>query len=152
MHIYQFKVALEYDKRTYRNIEILGNQTLKIFHDIIFNAFDRDEEHLYSFFITKKAIKSKQKRYSSPEYRGFIDDFSSEFGFDGLNATTTEIASLGLREKDKLYYLFDYGDSWWHEITLLSIHETKNKKGYPGIVKKSGKSPEQYPDYDDEAY
>ncbi|MBW1985405.1 MAG: plasmid pRiA4b ORF-3 family protein, partial [Deltaproteobacteria bacterium] len=28
------------------------------------------------------------------------------------------MGKLNLAEKDKLYYLFDFGDDWWHEITL----------------------------------
>ena len=53
MEVYTFKVALDSDKRTYRVIEIRGNQTMDAFHEIIFNAFDRDDEHLYSFYLTR---------------------------------------------------------------------------------------------------
>ena len=41
MEAYLFKVALMHNKRIYRNIEILENQTLAILHEIIFDAFDR---------------------------------------------------------------------------------------------------------------
>ena len=60
------------------------------------------------------------------------------------------VGSLGLEEKDKFYYLFDFGDCWWHEITLLSIINVEKKKGYPKIVKKVGESPPQYPDYEED--
>lgn len=52
--------------------------------------------------------------------------------------------------KDIFYYLFDFGDCWWHEITLLSIIEVNKIQGYPKIFKKAGDSPDQYPNYDDE--
>lgn len=155
MNVYQFKVALDYDKRTYRNIEILETQTLEDFHEIIFNAFDRYDEHLYSFYITRKRINSSHSRYKAPEFTDstyFEDNFNAEFGQDKFDASEAEINSLRLNIKDKIYYLFDFGDCWWHEITLLSITETNKIKGYPRIIKKSGESPEQYPDFEEEDY
>ena len=62
------------------------------------------------------------------------------------NAKKTKIGSLDLAEKDKFYYLFDFGDEWWHEVTVLKVNETTNKRGYPRVVKKVGSSPDQYPD------
>ena len=151
MEVYNFKVALDHDKRIYRNIEILSNQTLEDLHDIIFNSFDRYDEHLYSFYLTKRSVKNRHSRYKAPEYTDptyFEDDFNAEFGMQKYNASEVHIGTLGLKVKDKLYYLFDFGDCWWHEITLLSVYQVDNNKDYPKIVKKSGKSPGQYPDDD----
>ena len=151
MKVYNFKVALEYHKRTYRLIEILENQTLEDLHEMIFKAFDRDEEHLYSFYITKTSTRSREKRYKSPEYTDsefFDDDFNLAFQTNKFDASEAYINSLGLRVKDKIYYLFDFGDCWWHEITLISISQTEKIDGYPKIIKKAGKSPPQYPDFE----
>jgi len=150
MFVYRFKVALRYDKKIYREIDILKSQTLGDFHKAIFTAFDRYEEHLYSFFLTRGRTESRRKIYDAPEYTlpEVFDD--SVFRRNKRSATKTKIAQLDLSEKEKMYYLFDYGDEWWHEITLLSIYKTDNTSGYPKIVKKVGGSPEQYPDYDEE--
>ena len=67
----------------------------------------------------------------------------------GYDAGKTKIGELGLREKHVLYYLFDFGDEWWHELSVLEIKEAGNSRDYPKIVKKAGKSPDQYPDYDE---
>ena len=153
MLAYRFKVSLDFNKRIYRNIEILENQSLDDLHEMIFTAFDRYEEHLYTFYLTLNATKSFQRRYNAPKFTSpicFDDHFSLGFGEDEYGASETSILSLGLEKKDKLYYLFDFGDSWWHEITLQSIIEVENKKGYPKIVKKVGESPPQYPDYDED--
>ena len=146
MKIYTFKVALDFDKRTYRVIEICGNQTLDTFHEIIFDAFARYEEHLYSFYLTRKPIKSIRRRYSFTEYT------SSEAVENGYadskihDAYSTNVEQLKLNVKEKIYYLFDFGDSWWHEITLLSVTDLKitSNKDYPRIIKTIGKSPPQY--------
>jgi hypothetical protein len=39
-----------------------------------------------------------------------------------------------------------------HEITLEKILDIYPEKEYPVVVKKSGESPEQYPDFDDDEY
>ena len=66
------------------------------------------------------------------------------------NAEKTKIQNLDLDEKGKFYYLFDFGDDWWHELSVLKIEDASSSKGYPKITKKVGNSPEQYPDYEDD--
>jgi len=152
MIVYSFKVAFLYDKEIYRNIDILGSQTLEDFHDVIFRAFDRDDEHLYSFYITRKTEKNIKKITKSEEYTvpgGFDDNPFFPRKKKG-NVYKTKIDSLGLREKEKMYYLFDFGDEWWHEITVLSTYDTNDTRKYPKITKKAGDSPDQYEEYDEE--
>ena len=55
--IYTFKVKLKFAKRIWRRIDIRSDQTLKNLHDIIFTAFDRYDEHLYTFYDTKIPIQ-----------------------------------------------------------------------------------------------
>ena len=153
MLVYQFKVALDDNKRIYRNIEILENQTLADFHEIIFSTFDRYDEHLYSFYLTRKKTRSRRSRYNFPEYTIIFESDNDSIFFnkkEKYDVSQTKIGTLKLNEKDKFYYLFDFGDCWWHEINLLSIIEKDKTKGYPKIVKIVGESPEQYPDYEEE--
>jgi len=152
MKVYCIKVALFYNKKIYRNIEILENQSLANLHDFIFNAFDRYDEHLYSFFLTGKAIKSTRKINDFPEITHSMN-LEDPAGFTQkkrYNAEKTKIGNLDLYEKDKFYYLFDFGDDWWHELSVLKIEDASGSKGYPKITKKVGDSPDQYPDYEDD--
>ena len=65
--IYVFKVKLYYQKRIWRTIAIREDQTLDDFHNAIFEAFDRFDEHLYSFYMTFG--NTRQDRYrNSQEY------------------------------------------------------------------------------------
>jgi len=153
MLVYQFKVALDDDKRIYRKIAILENQTLADFHEIIFSAFDRYDEHLYSFYLTRKIMSRRRSRYNFPEYTIIFESDDDNIFFNNkekYDVSQTKIGTLKLNEKDKFYYLFDFGDCWWHEITLLSIIETNKTIGYPKIIKIVGESPEQYPDYEED--
>jgi len=140
------------NKRIYRNIEILENQTLADLHEFIFGAFKRFDEHLYSFFLTRKATKSIGIIYDSPEFTHPMN-LEIQIGFDlkeRYNAAVTKIGELNLCEKQKLYYLFDFGDEWWHELTVLKMQDTEISKGFPKIVKISGESPPQYPDFEED--
>ena len=69
--VYVLKVALEHSEKIWRKIAIREGQTLHDLHDIIYEAFDREEEHLYSFYIPSPFNKSKSKRVilrSAQEY------------------------------------------------------------------------------------
>ena len=47
--IFVLKVALEGDKSVWRRIAFRGDQTLDDVHEAVYRAFDRYDEHLYSF-------------------------------------------------------------------------------------------------------
>ena len=51
----------------------------------------------------------------------------------------------------KLFYLFDFGDSWLFKISKSRKKEFEPVKGikYPRVVKEEGEKPEQYPDWDE---
>ena len=53
MRIYQFRVSIIGIPKLYRIFEASENCTFDDFHDAIFKAFDRYDDHLYSFFITR---------------------------------------------------------------------------------------------------
>ncbi|NOQ22391.1 MAG: hypothetical protein GQ565_07060 [Candidatus Aegiribacteria sp.] len=146
--IHVIKVSLIHDKTVYRKIAIKGNQTLEDLHGAIYNAFDREEEHLYSFFFPDKPTKSQRTIMDSLEYTitGMADDLFDKEQNDASEAT---IQSLKLRMKQKFYYLFDWGDEWWHELTYEGVKEIR-AEDLPAVIVAKGESPPQYPDYDEE--
>lgn len=145
--VLQVKVALIGNKRIYRKIAISEDQTLDDLHEAIFQAFDREEEHLYSFFFPPKATNSKRVMMNSRAFFPPMEDVMAPFSEQG-HSTEATIGSLILREKQKFYYLFDWGDEWWHELTFEGECNTKVKK-LPAIMVKKGESPSQYPDWDE---
>jgi hypothetical protein len=152
--IFIFKVALSDRKSIWRKIAIKANQTLDDLHEVIFDAFDRDDEHLYSFFIPKKSGKMTiQKIYDeSVEY---TSPNTLKFGGDDCHkdAAKAKISSLKLKKKQVFYYLFDFGDEWWHEITVEDTEAKTENDKYPRVVEQKGESPPQYVyDDDDEEY
>jgi len=133
--IHQFKVSLRDKPEIWRIIDIKGSQMLSSLHKAIFKAFDRSEEHQYSFFLSNKPY-DKESEYTSP---GLDEDGT------GKLATRIRIDSIALYGGPKILYLFDYGDEWWHEVELMSVTERVTRASYPRVVKKQGKSPPRYP-------
>jgi hypothetical protein len=151
MRIYQFRVSIIGIPKLYRIIEASEDCTFDDFHDAIFQAFDRYDDHLYSFFITRKDTKNTRSIYDAPEITHPLDteDFMG-FGKKKQSTSKTRIGDVNLNENDVFYYLFDFGDDWWHRIRVQSINETTSKKKHIKLIKSVGESPPQYPDYDDD--
>ena len=63
---YTFKVTLPSHGDCWRKIEIKSNQTLQMLHRVILDAYDFDDDHLYSFFMSNRAW-DKKTEYSLPE-------------------------------------------------------------------------------------
>lgn len=48
-------------------------------------------------------------------------------------------------------YWFDFGDDWRHQIDVIEIKKATPKKRYPKVTKRTGESPPQYIDWDQES-
>ncbi|MEW6079509.1 MAG: plasmid pRiA4b ORF-3 family protein [Thermodesulfobacteriota bacterium] len=153
MKIYQFRVSIIGIPNLYRIIEASENCTFDDLHTAIFQAFDRYDHHLYSFFITRKDTQDRRSIYDAPEitHPMAIEDILGS-GKRKKSTANTKIGDVGLNEKDVFHYWFDFGDDWWHRIKVQNISETKSGKKHMALIKAVGESPPQYPNYDDEDY
>jgi len=133
--IHRFKVSLRDRPDIWRLSDIKGNQMLSSLHKAIFKAFDRHEEHQYSFFLSNRPY-DQSSEYTSPGMGS---------GGPGKLASRIRIDSVELYGGREFLYLFDYGDEWWHDVELVSVTERVTRASYPRVVKKNGKSPPQHP-------
>ena len=143
---YVFKVNLKGSRRVSRTIALRGDQTLDDLHEAIFAAFDRFDAHLYSFYFPKAPTRRgtagpKPKEYTAPQMFDEPDPFDDESRFD---ASATKLDDLRLRPGQKFEYLFDFGDSWWHEGTVEAVNPSVPRARYPQIRESRGASPPQY--------
>lgn len=89
-----------------RTIQIRGDQALAELHRAIFDAFDREEEHMYEFQIGGEGpMDPHARRYALPACMHDEDKPAGD-----VNHTT--IGSLGLQVSDVFGYWFDFGDDW----------------------------------------
>ncbi|MGB2986730.1 MAG: hypothetical protein WBE26_12705 [Phycisphaerae bacterium] len=131
-----------------RTIQIRGNQTLEDLHHAIFDAFDREDEHMYEFQVGGKGpMDPKARRYV---LSGEFEDSAARTSMAAGDVARTPIGSLGLKKGDAFGYWFDFGDDWWHQIDVVDIDEKAGRGKYPKVTKRVGKSPPQYVDWDQE--
>jgi hypothetical protein len=122
------------NKRIDRTIEIRGDQTLEELHQIIFQAFDRWDDHLYEFQFGKRPFDPNGPNYGTDE------DRQENYG----DARTTTLDDLDLKVNRVFGYWFDFGDDWLHQIQVVRIEQAISTVTYPRVIKRTGKSPPQY--------
>ncbi len=121
-----------------RIIEVEDNTTLEELHLIILESVEFDEDHMYEFFIAD-SIRSKEK---------------IRFDEENKKVWRYSIKDLyPLKKHKKIFYLFDYGASWYFRILKTKVQPKDKEEGayYPTLIKKVGPNPAQYdPRYEDE--
>ena len=105
----------------YRMIEIDSSADLETLHLCIQDAVKFDNDHLYEFFIAN-SVRSSEKRRFDNENQGLW-----EYSVGDL---------FPLPKHKKLFYLFDYGDSWYFRITRTRKKEKQKEGNYSGPLAK----------------
>ncbi len=155
--MYRLKISLigyhqQPIRELHRIIDVAENTPFAVLHDYIFMAFDRFDEHLYKFYLTRKEVKNPHQLYDCNETVLMAEDMMYErAGSDVNDADVFTIGEADLQEKEFMYYWFDYGDDWVHRIRVEKIFyiEDEDPTGdgyYIDIRKKVGESPAQYDD------
>src|SRR3990170_6206572 len=107
MNIYRLNVTLvegppwTAQENVWRTNDMKGSQTLDQLHRAIFKAFDRFEEHLYSFYMSKDRRNASQE-YASPH---LFEDDDFPLGGRPRNARYAKLGKLDLRPRRKFYYV-----------------------------------------------
>lgn len=129
MEIYTLTIAFPYDENEVpwcSMIEVKEDFTLHNLHKYIQKLVDFDDDHLYEFYIGRNP---RNRAFSIPN--------------------KTRLNEIYPLTGNKLYYLFDFGDSWLFEITKSRKKKSEDVKiKYPVLTESSGANPEQYPEYD----
>lgn len=137
MKKYQMKVYPKgLGREVYRVLEICGEDTLMDLCDVILDAFDFIDEHLYEFCIDNGP-------YQPGNYHRQLD---SEFSED--KSADIALDQLRLQKGQKFLLHYDFGDDWMFVITVQKITET-NECTSPCILKGKGRV-EQYPELEEE--
>ncbi|MCB2353004.1 plasmid pRiA4b ORF-3 family protein [Clostridium estertheticum] len=132
--VYTFKVSLR--KGTWSKIQLSAHETLHDLHILIQQAFEFDDDYMYSFFMDGKP-------WSKYEFKCPIGD-------EGPCSDEVKIGELDLIEKQNFLYIFDYGDVWKFNIEVFEVKDEEGDEYNPKVIENKGERPQQYPDYDDE--
>lgn len=131
-----YVISVSCYKGCYRHIQISENSTLFSLHEAILEAFGFDEEdHAHVFFMDNV----KWSDYDSYYIEG-ID------GYEDRNTGNTYLAEAGFEKGKKFKYLFDFGDCWLFQCSVLKVVDKYTEE--PFVIKSVGEAPEQYPDWE----
>ena len=112
-----------------RTISLSSEHTLEDLHLAIQRATRFDNDHLYAFYMDGK-------RYSRNAY-------SDPRGGEGPFADEIALGLLDLYPRQRILYLFDFGDCWQFDVELLEVRD-EHHKGRPKVIEEKGKNPKQY--------
>lgn len=132
---YLFKVSLG---KIWRRLSISSESTLEALGDLIRASVEFDSDHL-DLFSFKDAMGRTVEIYH-PE-----GDWK-----EGQTTDQVLVGDLPLQPGMSMIYLFDFGDCWEFRVLLEEIQPGKPKRGCNKILERHGKSPEQYPNWDEE--
>ncbi len=126
----------------WRDIDIAANQTLADLGAIIPRAFDFDEDHLWSFFLSGKAWDDKT-RYDGDEV-GRAQGFAPERPASAVSVR--DLPLPGKRGRKEFLFLYDFGDQWSFRVKLVGTSDRiTTDVDYPRVARTQGKAPPQYP-------
>jgi len=149
MTAYRFRVKFDPDPTSlWRAVVVGSDRTLDEFQTTINAALGLDRGHLW-FIGTDEDYWRSDVKYQCPQE--FEDMPSSEpmrFDEETHNAGETTVGDmveqLGLDERDRICYLYDYGDEWRFYAILKEIIDVEGDDTAPEIGETRGDGIEQY--------
>ena len=133
--------------KVWREIDVAANQTLTDLGNAIPFAFDFDDPHLWSFFLSGEAW-DRASEYALHSEASLLG------GARPPAAGRIQIRDVplpGATGKKEFLFLFDYGDEWHFGVKLRRVtDQVESGAQYPRVVASHGDAPPQYPDPDPE--
>ncbi|WP_406045905.1 plasmid pRiA4b ORF-3 family protein [Micromonospora sp. NBC_00898] len=129
--VYQLKVVLmRWSPSIWRRVLVPAIATFGDLHAVIQELFGWDGDHLHMFEVGGK-------RYSDPLFDLRDSEMADEFEI--------RLRDVFTGATKKVRYEYDFGASWWHEVTLEKVHECGPEAAYPICIAFAGDSPVEYP-------
>jgi len=133
----------EIDTEISRTFLMEGKETLYDLHINIQNAFEWDNDHMFSFYLSEDLFDRDNEFSANPLGEHII----SSSGKPTKSASDSQFRDLGLSTGKSFWYLFDYGDQLVHKVSVEEIREkTSEDTDLLKIINKTGNAPPQYGD------
>lgn len=111
-----FRVRLDLDGATpkiWRRLDVPSDLPLDRLHEVIQAAMGWTDSHLHAF---QMGPSSRDRRIAS-----FVTAWDREEGEEGINEEDVRLDEVIGEVGHRLFYEYDFGDSWDHTITLEAI-------------------------------
>jgi hypothetical protein len=146
MTTYRFRVKFEYDPtELWRDIVVGADRTLEEFQAVLNRAVGLDQDHLW-FFGTDQDYWQSPVQYERPEeLEQDVPTMGDEDEYDAAETTIGKmVRQLKLQERDRICYLFDYGDEWRFYAILKERDGDEPSDSEPEVVKEKGDPVDPY--------
>lgn len=121
MELYRIHVSLrEIQPLIWRRIELSSTTTLKQFHRILQIAMGWEDYHLHEYIVEGRRYGIPDPTYDEP------GEIAREAG--------VRLAAVLPHPGAEILYVYDFGDSWQHDIRLEAVFSMEPGTQYPRIV------------------
>jgi hypothetical protein len=128
-NVFQFKITLKGIKPAiWRRIQVPATYNFWDLHVAIQDAFTWKDCHLHSFHLDNPATSEKTR------IGMILDEFDTFDDLDVIAENDQYISNWFLAENAAAVYLYDFGDSWEHEVRLEKILPRGKGVSYPRCV------------------
>jgi len=122
--VYQLKITLKYiSPPVWRRVLVKRNNTLAKLHTIIQTVMGWYNCHLHQF----ETSEGLEYGVPDPEEDAF-------WGHGPLDERKVKLDQVLTAEKERLRYLYDFGDSWTHDILLEKLLPIEKEQHYPMCI------------------
>jgi hypothetical protein len=128
-NVYQFKIVLKGIKPAiWRRIHVPEIYSFWDLHVAIQDAFGWQDYHLHSFHLDDPATGEKTR------IGMILDELNTFDDFDVIAENDQYVTNWFLAENAAAIYLYDFGDSWEHEVKLEKILPRAKDCIYPRCI------------------
>ncbi len=114
--------------RVRRRVDVPISASLEALHCIIQVSMGWEFAHFHEFVVAGR-------RYADPE---FLEEDYMSGDLSTHEANLSDLIDQGIK---KFTYVYDFGDSWQHDINLGRVRETREGEEYPALIDASGRCP-----------
>lgn len=140
--IYELKITLKnVGAPVWRVIQIDSSATFHDLHRVLQVVFDWDNYHLHSFFVKKSKGKQVDNIEIKPDREYDLDKTSHVFEL--YNEKEQNLSDWFKMSKDKILYMYDFGDDWDHEILFVKKMKAEKEVKYPRCIDAKNIAPEE---------
>ena len=124
MEKYQIKISIKGIKPPiWRRIELSPLTLLEDLHYIIQDSMGWTDSHLHYFKKGNVCYQPEEQLQEEDEVYGYR--------IENVDYTNIKLSDILTKEKDKMTYMYDFGDSWEHEVVLEKIIATDKELSDP---------------------
>ncbi len=116
-HLLQLKMTLHWSEpKIWRRIVVASDMPVEDLHYAIQIAMGWENEHLHHFYKVVNRVRVFYEPDTEDFFAGYFDFLPKKLNYEKL-----KVVDLVQNPKDKLFYEYDFGDGWLHDIVLEKL-------------------------------